>query len=109
MTVEYDEVKSFELYVDRETGVTVKALGYDANGELIRYMTVENLHFNDEAEPVTRPDLTGLTCKTLSDPLIIETDNGTKVVVDTSSDDEIPQAENQEVGPVIEIPAEAKG
>lgn len=107
--VEYDDVKSFELYVDRETGVTVKALGYDANGELIRYMTVENLHFNDEAEPVTRPDLTGLTCKTLSDPLIIETDNGTKVVVDTSSDDEISQAENQEVGPVIEIPAEAKG
>ena len=107
--VEYDDVKSFELYVDRETGVTVKALGYDANGELIRYMTVENLHFNDEAEPVTRPDLTGLTCKTLSDPLIIETDNGTKVVVETSSDDEIPQAENQEVGPVIEIPAEAKG
>ena len=106
---EQDNIKNFDLYLDKETGVTVRLLSYDGSGNVVYFIEVEDLCFDDDAEQVKEPDLTGMKVIILSDPLIIETDNGTKVVVNTSSDDEIPQAENQEVGPVIEIQAEAKG
>ena len=55
--VEYDSVKKFDLYVDEETGTTVKMLGYDYDGNIIRFIVTENLAFDDDAEPVQTPVL----------------------------------------------------
>ena len=57
----YDSIMSFDLYLDEETGVTVRLKAYDASGRVVYFIETENLKFNGEAEPVKNPDLSGLT------------------------------------------------
>jgi len=98
--VEYDEVKSFDLYVDEETGVTVKENGYDANGKLIRFIVVENLKFNDEAASVAEPDLTGL-----KEHQLVPVNADGKAVI---KNDGTPQTEVSAEAPANSVPEEAR-
>ena len=52
----YDNAHSFELCIDEATGVTVRMYEYDADGGIWRFIVVEDLAFDDEAEPVTELD-----------------------------------------------------
>lgn len=61
VNIEYDQTKSFDWYIDEETGLTVRFIGYDSDGSIGRFIEVKNLKFNDEAEPVQTPDFTGMT------------------------------------------------
>lgn len=59
--IEYEQVKSFDWYIDEETGVTVRFKGYNSDGSTGKFTEVKNLKFNDEADPVKVPDFTGLS------------------------------------------------
>ncbi|MBR4627848.1 MAG: hypothetical protein IKO47_09145 [Ruminococcus sp.] len=96
--VEYDAVKKFELYVDIETGVTVWMNGYDSEGRLKRFTVVENLKFDDEAEPVKTPDFTGLEEK----QIVPHYGDGAPVSTDGNG---IPQ-EATDTSPVTDPPAD---
>lgn len=52
-------VKTFDIYADEETGVLVRLLGYDDNGETARFIETLDLAFNENAVPVQSPDLSG--------------------------------------------------
>lgn len=52
----YSPIRSFDLYVDEATGVTVKALSYDENGNLYYFSDTKELAFDDDAKPVTQLD-----------------------------------------------------
>lgn len=45
-------VKTFEFFTDVKTGVLLKYVGYDVNGEISDYMYTENMSFEDKAEDV---------------------------------------------------------
>lgn len=45
-------VSSFEFVVDTDTGVLLKYVGYDSNGEISDYMYTENIKFEDNANSV---------------------------------------------------------
>lgn len=45
-------VSSFEFVVDTNTGVLLKYVGYDSNGEISDYMYTENIRFEDNASSV---------------------------------------------------------
>ena len=45
-------VAKFEFIVDKETGVLLKLLGYDENGELSKYLEVKRIRFNEYANKV---------------------------------------------------------
>lgn len=45
-------VASFEFFVDTNTGVLLKYVGYDANGDISDYLYSENMQFEEKAEAV---------------------------------------------------------
>ena len=66
----YDSITSFDLYLDEETGVTVRLKAYDASGRVVYFIETENLKFNGEAEQVKNPDLSGLTGGSEAEPAL---------------------------------------
>ncbi len=60
-TVDYafDQVKHFVLFVDEETGVVVRLFGYDDSNELVSFLDVTELAFDDDAKPVETIDTSG--------------------------------------------------
>lgn len=45
-------VESFEFFVDTDTGVLLKYVGYDTNGNISGYLYSENMQFEEKAEAV---------------------------------------------------------
>lgn len=76
--IEYDQTKSFDWYIDEETGVTVRFKGYNGDGSIGSFIEVEKLKFNDEADPVQTPDFTGMTYGNYYPPEIAEPYNETE-------------------------------
>ena len=52
----YDNIRRFEFYVDQATGVTVRFLSYDENGNVGRFIDVTELAFDGDAAPVKTLD-----------------------------------------------------
>lgn len=91
--IDYEKSKSFDLYIDEETGVTVRMLGYDTEGRIVSFIEVEDLKFNDEAEPVKTPNFTGMTDGNYYPPDYDKIDNGNETA-DNAPVTEIPVDNN---------------
>ncbi len=67
----HEFVKDFDMYVDEATGVIVKVLGYNTNGDLTHFVNTLNLKFEDEAEPFELPDFSGYEIYEMSEPYYV--------------------------------------
>lgn len=60
-------VRDFDMYTDAKTGVIVKLLGYNENGEISHFVNTLNLRFEDDAEPFEMPDFSDYEINEMSD------------------------------------------
>lgn len=70
-------VSDFDMYTDAETGVIVKLLGYNENGELSHFVNTLDLKFEDDAEPFEMPDLSDYDVHEMQEPAFAEQNDGT--------------------------------
>lgn len=61
-------VCSFVFYIDKETGVTLKYLGYDNFGDISDFIIVDTIAFDSEADNVRSVDLSEYSEITLTNP-----------------------------------------
>ena len=64
------------MYTDTETGVIVRLLGYNENGELSHFVNTLDLKFEDDAEPFEMPDLSAYQMHEMQEPAFAEEVNG---------------------------------
>ena len=55
------EIKNFQMYVDCETDVLLKCVGYDKDENIHAYLATEEIHFEEGNAVVYKPSTAGYT------------------------------------------------